>query len=392
MSTALFDRLDATLRSEGPAAAIDGLCRQLRDSREYGALFYALLMKRRFELGVLPVPTGPASDLPEAVHPAYEEAIRSAAREVGGLYLKAGNIPHAWPFFRMIDEPQPVRAALESHRPGPDEDIQPLVQIAFYEGVHATRGFDWILDRYGICNAITTAGSGEGAHADEVRQHCIRTLVRALYNELRARLTAEIEHRFNIPPDGADAPPDTPGIVRKLIVNRDWLFEDEAYHIDTSHLSSVVQMSMNLSPCPELNLARELCAYGAKLTGRFLGREDPPFDKGYADYEVYLSILAGDDVEAGLKHFREKVETTDVQEYGTFAAEVLVNLLLKLDRGAEAVAVARKYFANPEGRQLTCPGLNELCQRFEDWGTLADVAKEQGDAVHYLAGRIAGRK
>jgi hypothetical protein len=389
MSTALFDRLQATLRSEGPAAAIERLCRHLRDNGEYSALFYALLMKRRFELGVLPVPTGPASDLPEAVHPAYEEAIRTAAREVGGLYLKAGNIAQAWPFFRMIDETQPVRAALEKYEPGPDEDIQPLVHLAFYEGVHPTRGFDWILSRYGICNAITTAGSGESMQSDEARQYCIRALVRALYNELRHRLAAEIEGRFNIPPDGADAPPDTPGVVRKLITDREWLFEDEAYHIDTSHLSSVVQMSMNLSPCPELELARELCAYGAKLTGRFLGREDPPFDQGYTDYEVYLSILAGDSVETGLNHFRRKVETTDMQEYGTFAAEVFVNMLLKLDRGPEAVAVARKYLANPEGRQLTCPGLNELCQRFKEWDTLAEAAKEQGDAVHYLAGLIA---
>jgi hypothetical protein len=392
MNTALFERLQATLWSEGPAEAIDRLCGHLRDSGEYSALFYALLLKKRFELGVVPIPTGPATDLPENLHPAYEDAIRAAAREVGGLYLKAGNTPQAWPFFRMIDEPQAVRTALESHEPGPDDDIQPLVHIAFYEGVHPTRGFDWILSRYGICNAITTAGSGESAHSDEVRQYCIRALVRALYYELRGRLANEIEARFSIPPDGAGAPPDTPGIVRKLIADRDWLFEDEAYHIDTSHLSSVVQMSMNLPTCPELELARELCAYGAKLTGRFLGQEDPPFDKGYADYEVYLSILAGDNVEKGLDHFRQKVESTNPEVYGTFAAEVLVNLLLRLNRGAEAVAIARKHLANPEGRQLTCPNLNELCQRFRDWKTLAEVAREQGDAVHYLAGLIAAKK
>jgi hypothetical protein len=392
MSTALFDRLQATLRSEGPAAAIDRLCSQLRDCGEYSSLFYALLMKKRFELGVVPIPTGPASDLPESIHPAYEEAIRAAAREAGGLFLNAGSIAQAWPFFRMITEPEPVRAALQSHEPGPDEDIQPLVHIAFYEGVHPTRGFDWILSRYGICNAITTAGSGEGVHSDEARQYCIRALIRALYHELRGRLAAEIEHRFGIAPNGADAPENTPGVVRRLIADRDWLFEDEAYHIDTSHLSSVVQMSMNLPPCPELELARELCAYGRKLTGRFLGREDPPFDQGYADYEVYLSIVAGDNVEAGLDHFREKVENTDTQEYGTFAAEVMVNLLLRFDRGGESISVARKYLANPEGRQLSCPGVNELCQRFHDWDTLAEVAREQGDAVHYLAGMIAGKK
>src|SRR5262245_54331706 len=201
MTPALFDQLQTTLRSEGPAAAIDRLCGQLRTNREYNSLFYALLMKKRLELGVSPIPTGPASDLPESQHPVYEDAFRAAAREVGGLYLQEGSLPQAWAFFRMIDDPAPVRAALDTYQPNPDEDLQPLVHIAFYEGVHPRRGFDWILERYGICSAITTAGgSGELPHSDEVKQYCICSLVRALHTELRARLTAEIESKFNIPP------------------------------------------------------------------------------------------------------------------------------------------------------------------------------------------------
>jgi hypothetical protein len=295
----------------------------------------------------------------------------------------------------MIGENEPVRDALEAARPGEDEDIQPLVQIAFYEGVHPKKGFDWILGRYGICSAITTVGSGELPHGDEVRQYCIRALVRALYAELRARLTAEIQDRLGGPPAGADAPADTPGVLRKLIEGRDWLFGEEAYHIDTSHLSSVVQMSTLLQPCPELGMARELCAYGRRLSGRFLGRpEDPPFENGYADYDVYLSILAGDEVEKGLAHFHRKVEQYDPEEVGTYPAEVLVNLLLRLGRGKEALAVARKHLAAAEqqGRQLSCPNLNELCQRFRAYDTLAEVARELNDPVYYLAGLLAARK
>ncbi len=46
--------------------------------------------------------------------------------------------------------------------------------------------------------------------------------------------------------------------------------------------------------------------------------------------------------------------------------------------------------AAPEGRQLTYPNLNELCQRFGAHEALAAVAREQGDVVHFLAGRSAG--
>jgi hypothetical protein len=393
MQPALFDQLDSILRREGPGPAIDRLCQSLRASRDYNSLFYALLLKKRHELGVNPVPTGPAQDLPASAHAAYEEAIRAAAREVGGLHLDAGNIPQAWVYFRMIEEPDAVRTALDRHQPGDDEDLQPLIQIAFYEGIHPKKGFDWVLSRYGICSAITTVGGGNLPHAEEDKQYFIRALVRALYAELRVRLTADIEHRFSIAPAGADEPPDTPGVVRKLIEGRDWLFEDEAYHIDTSHLSSVVQLSTLLGPCAELTLARELCLYGQKLSGRFLAEEGPPFDNGYADYEVYLSILAGDEVDRGLAHFRKKADEADPEEIGTYPAEVLINLLLRLGRGAEAVAVGRKHLgrAAAEGRQLTCPGLNELCQRFDAYDDLAEVAREQGDVVHFLAGRIAAQ-
>src|SRR5208282_3654142 len=135
-----------------------------RGQKDYGGLFYALLMKKRHELGVLPVPTSPSQDLPVAVHQDYEEAIRGAGRLVCRLYLDEGNIPQAWPYARMLGEPQPVAAALDQYRPAEGEDIQQLVHIAFYEGVNPRKGFDWILDRFGLCNAITTLSSQELPH------------------------------------------------------------------------------------------------------------------------------------------------------------------------------------------------------------------------------------
>jgi len=388
-----FSRIQSTLLSQGPAKAIEELCDDLRQKKEYNSLFYALLMKKRQELGVVPIPTGPATDLPEDVHPAYEQAIREAAREVGGLYLAEGKLPQAWVYFRMIDDPAPVKAALDALTPGEDDDIQPLVGIAFYEGVHPEKGFGWILQRYGLCSAITTVGGGESTHSEAVKQYCVKALVRALYHELRGRLANEIESHTGKAPPEASLPPDTPGVVRRLVADNDWLFAEDAYHIDTSHLSSVVQMCMTLPPCPELALARELCTYGAKLTGRFVGQDEPPFDGGYPDYDIYLGILAGDDVEAGIAHFRKKVEAADPEEVGPFPAEVFVNLVVRLDRGAEAIEVARKYLvdAEAEGRQLTCPNLNELCQRYRAYDVLAEVAQQRGDAVHYLAGLIAAK-
>jgi hypothetical protein len=70
---------------------------------------------------------------------------------------------------------------------------------------------------------------------------------------------------------------------------------------------------------------------------------------------------------------------------------VFVNLLLKLDRKPEALAVAKQYLAG-ENRQLSCPGVYELCQQAGDFAGLADAAKTRGDGVSFLAGLIAGRR
>jgi hypothetical protein len=384
-----FDRLEAALQTEGPIAAIDELCAQVERTEDYPALFYALAMKKRHELGVLPVPTAPSQDLPAEVLPAYEKGLADAARRVGSLALQRGHIPQAWMFFRMLDESEPVRAAIETYQPDREADIQPVIQVAFAERVHPRKGFDWILERYGICSAITTLGGGEIPLEDEIKRYCIQALVRALHRELRERVMAEITEREGKAPEVASEPHDTPGILPRLLAMRDYLFADEAYHIDQSHLSSVVQMSVHLEPGLELTLARELCGYGQRLSGRFLPPGDAPFEDLYKGYGHFLAALDGDEVEENVGYFREQAETADPNVTGTYPAEVLVNLLVRLKKYPEALAVARKYLSQTGGQRLTCPGIPELCQKAGDFSTLAAFAREQGDVVHFLAGKIA---
>ncbi len=381
MDATIFDELANACAREGADVAALRLCERLEENKDYSSLFYALLLRERVRLGVSPIPTGPAVELPEHAHAEYEEAIRRAGRHVGELFLREGQLPQAWAYYRMLNEPRAVYQALDEYRPAEDEDLQALVQIAFYEGVHPRKGFDWILQRFGLCNAITTLSSQELPHTPEDRQYCLQALIRALYDELRERLAADIERHEGQPPAQTT--------IRETIAGRDWLFAEDAYHIDLSHLSSVAQMSMNLGPCPELNLARELCAYGQRLSGRFLGSGDPPFEDQYRAIGIYLALLAGDNIEEGLSYFREQAEKADPDTVGSYPAQVLVNLLLRLDRAKEALAAARKYLASEDNRQLSCPSIVDLCRKVGDYRTLAEVAREQGDPVHYLAGLIS---
>jgi hypothetical protein len=380
----LYDELRERLRQAGPAEAVGRLCDELRTRGDYGNLFYALLMRKRVELGVSPVPTGPATDLPAEVHGAYEDAIREAGREAGRLFLEKGDIPRAWNYFRMLGEPGPVAEALERYRPADGDDPQAVIEVAFQQGANPRKGFDLILDRYGICTAITMTGGYDFPHGPEVRAYCIRRLVLALYDQLQERLRSEVARE-----SGTDPGPSAG--VDDLLAGRDWLFADGMYHVDTSHLSSVVQMAMQLPPgSPELFPARALCRYGQRLheTHQFNG--DPPFDQLYRDVEVYLDALAGERVDEAIAHFRGKIAGPDPDgERDTFPAEVLVNLLLKLGRPDEALAVAREHLSDTAGRQLSCPSVFELCQQARDFSGLADAARRREDPVHYLAGLIA---
>lgn len=382
--SSMFEDLQRTLATDGPTAAIDRLIVLLRSSKDFAALFYALLMKKRHELGVTPIPTQPAQELPPGVHADYEEAIRQAGRTVGQLYLDDGDLPTAWNYFRLIGDAKPLKDVLDRYQPAEGEDVSPLIEIAFHHGVHPTKGFDLVLDRQGICSAITMVSSLESGLAPEVRTYCVRRLVAALYEQLTERLRIEIERH-----DGKAPPPSA--ALADLISSRPWLFGEDYYHVDISHLSSVVHLSLHLPPGDDgLTQARELCVYGARLSPKLQSPGEPPFEQLYRDAGIYLRVLAGVDVDAGIGHFRAKAKKIDLDR-GTLPAEVYVNLLVYSGRTADAIRNARTYLTDADERQLSCPGPMELCRRSNDFTGFADVARVRGDAVHFLAGLLAGQ-
>lgn len=378
----IYDQLAKVLADEGPAAAAERLCAELRAAGDFQNLFYALLLRERVRLGVSPFPAGPADDLPPEAHEPYEVAIREAAREVGGLFLARGNIPQAWPFYRLIGEPQPIREAIADYRPGPEEDPYPVVEIAWHQSVAPERGFDLVLDRAGVCSAITLVSSTDLSRYPDLRDYCVRRLVRALYDQLLERLRADRAA-------GGKEPPPTASVAELTADLGDSLAEG-GYHVDVSHLSSVAQMALQLPYCEEIGLARELCAYGAKLHESLRGRDDPPFENTYSDYGRYLDAVAGVDVESAVSHFVGKLPTAAVEGY-RYPAQVAINLLVRLGRTSEALAIARQYLAAEDQRTLSCPGVGELARRAGDFQALAEFARRQADPVSFLGAMLASR-
>jgi hypothetical protein len=291
------------------------------------------------------------------------------------LYLEAGEIARAWPYFRALGDPAPVAAAIEASQPDP-ESADSVIEIALGEGVHPLRGLELVLAQHGTCRAITLFDQ----YPDEAsREAGIGLLVDTLYGELKANLARAIEHHEGYAPSGS---------IPAMIAGRDWLFGEYDYYVDTSHLISILRYALDAANPATLAKAIEMARYGQKLAPMFQHRGDPPLDDVYADHRIWLQAVAGQDQDAAVAHFRAKVAALDLDQTGTYPAQVLVRFLLRLRRFAGAVDVFEAYLTETDPAYLSCPGLVELCRLAEDWPRLRELARRRGDAITFAAATL----
>ncbi len=388
MSTAEFDTLDRTLAASGPAEALDHLARTLADRGDFRALLDALLLRARHDLGLPMIQAGSLADIPEPERTRYEERYVEAIRDVGSRLLGAGEIAAAWAYFRAIAEKEPVARAIEAFVPTEGDDrLGQVVEVAFNQGAHPRRGFDLILDHYGTCSAISAF---DALPPDEAtRVHAADRLVRRLHDDLVANLRAEIARR------GQPSPREgTP--VAGLVEGRDWMFADDAYHLDVSHLASTVRLAPLLADPSTIALAVDLTEYGRRLSDRHRYEGDPPFEDHYGDHAAYLRALLGQDVDAAIARFRAKLPAPDPDpdpdgRDEAVAAQVLVRLLARIGRTEEAVEVAAAHLARHPESTLGCPSVAQLCQSLGRPDRLAAISRANGDLVHYAAARLEQR-
>jgi hypothetical protein len=376
---AAFDAVQEALRAEGPRTALARLAGHLEATGAYRALLDALLLRARYELGLPVVSSAQLSEIPEPVRTQYEEKYIDALRLVGSKYLDQGDIPSAWAYFRAIGETDRVARAIRDYRPSPqDERLGAVIEVAFNHGVDPLRGFELILEHYGTCSAIT-AFEQLPAHDEAVRRACVGRLIERLHADLSSNLRSDLADRGQLLPR-------TPATITDLVAGRDWLFADDAYHVDISHMASVVRMSVLVEDPALIALAVDLAEYGRRLSPRLQFEGYPPFERIFDDHASYLAALLGRDADAAVSHFRAKLAAYD-RESGeaAIAAQTLVNLLVKLNRLDAAIEVASDYFADtPEG-SLSCPGVAQLCQRAGVPQRLADIARDHHDLVNYTA-------
>ena len=378
---ALFNALTEQLRSGGRTAVLDHLAEILIEQKDYHKLFDARCQRKKYELELpLHQPTS-FSDVPDDKRQEFESAYMAAAREVGQYLLADKKLGHAWMYFNAIHETESLKEAIEQ-RPIPSEasdESEELIDVALYKLVHPVKGIQVLLRTHGTCKTITSLDQQFRNLSPDQRSECAAILVRTLHKDLFHSVQSEVAKRLTVV-----SPVDT---LRELIAGRDWLFADNNYHLDVSHLHSTVRFARSLRlNSPELALARDLAEYGLRLAPQFQYAGEPPFTDFYSAHINFFKFLSGEDSDAAWDYFQQQINSVQEESEQTLIAIVLVDLLSRTSQIEKALPFAEKFLLGPNPDFVV--EFSEMCQKTKRIDVLRSAAEARGDLVTFAAALV----
>ena len=372
-----FTTFKATLDQHGVDTALAQLTDSLRASGKYHELFEALKMQVRRSLGLPITYSDLGDDLGEAEQTALQDGLLTACREVGMALLSTGKVREGWMYLQPVGDKRAVAEKLSELTPH-EENLDEFVEVALYENVDPARGYGLVLEHYGTCNAITTLENLAPGRDRASTRIPISLLVRHVHTELSRSLRADITQQQGTEPQETT--------LAALVADRDWLFGEYSYHLDTSHLASTIRLARRVDDPDILRLALDLTAYGTKLNAQFQYPGEPPFEDLYPAHALYFSALLGERVDEALNYFREQAEGTDVHQMGTAVAEVYIDLLSRIQRYDDAIEAWIEMVPAGAHTSGLAPGLLELAEKGGRFQRLVDHFQQREDLLAYATG------
>lgn len=369
-----FDTVAETATAQGMTAATAQLAEHFRAAEQYHELFDLRLLQARLDLGLPAILTKGLDDLEEPLRTKMEDRYLDACREVGHLLLAAGRVREAWMYLRPVGDRAAVAEALEK-LPPQEDTVEQIVEVALYEGVHPRLGFELVIKNFGLCNAITTYDAQVHQRPRAERQEVAALLVRQIHGDLLQTLTDYLAKK-----QGKTHQETT---IAALVADRDWMFDDNEYHIDTSHLAAVVRFALVIDDAEALRLAIDLTEYGRRLSAMFQYPGQEPFVDTYPTHALFFRALVGEGVDEAVQYFRERAETAD--EQSSWPVEVYVGLLARLGRTEEAFEAAARQLASARTTGFA-PSLLDLAQRTGNYDRLLEISRQRGDLLGFTMG------
>ncbi len=361
--------------------ALSELAGYFEAEKKYHELFEVLKMQIRLGLGLPPAQAEPEGRMDQQREMELERGLLDACRRVGQLLVLEGRIREGWMYLRPVGDREAaadVMAGVEAT----DENLDELLEVLLQEGVDIRRGYALALERLGTCNSITMFESALAMRPREDQQVAAELLVRHVHGELMENVCRDIEQREGTPPAESS--------LEEILAARPELLQDGTYHLDTSHLASTVRFARVLDDRGPLALARDLAVYGKQLHPQYQYPGEEPFLDLYPASLAFFDALLGRRVDAGIRYFTHKADTVDPQQFGTVAAEVLVDLLSRVGRHDEALDEYRKRIPAGARTMGIAPTLLQLSQRLGDFEKMREICAQRGDVLGYAAATLTG--
>ncbi len=372
----IFDELQHLRNQSGSQSAVDRLIAYLESQGRFHEMFEALKMQLRLQLGLPAAQLDRNEKLSHDLELKLEQGLIEACRRVGEGFFKQGQIREGWMYMRPVGDRAAAAKVLEQIAVT-DDNVDELLEVLLHEGVDVGRGYQLALDRLGTCNSITLFESALGTKARSDQQVGAALLVKHVHTELLANLKRDITKREGKEPEEQTA--------EDLLKVRPDLLRDGSYHLDTSHLASTVRYARVLEKSDDLRLALDLTVYGRHLHPQFQYAGEEPFLDLYPSSAAFFRALLGQQVDQGIRYFTQKADSVDQGQFGTIAIEVLIDLLARCGRKAEAMRAYDKRM--PAGNRLLgiAPTMLELSIGLGEYQSMQSICRKRDDLLGYAA-------
>ncbi len=381
MSDSSFQELRDLRPQSSDGDVFQRLASVLRDRKDYHKLFDALCLQKKQEMGLpLGKPTS-FEDVPTDRRDEFEKTYMTAAREVGQLLLADNKPSQAFIYFHAIRETEPIRAAVEQFviPRETSEASEEMLELALFKSVHPVKGVQIMLKTHGTCSTITALDQSFSRMTPEDRAACAAMMVRTLHGELLASVQREVSQKMPFAPPAKT--------LRELCAGREWLFADNNYHIDVSHLHATTRFARSLSPgAKELELACDLTEYASQLAPQFQYAGEPPFQDYYPAHREFFKVLLNVDRDAALEYFQKQLMAEPDPPDQAMIAYVIVDLLVRIDRFADAVPIAEQYLLNTD--EDFAAAFAELCEKAGRFDVLERTAEARNDLVTFATALV----
>lgn len=377
-----FDDLEATLAKSGIDGAYAKLSEVLRSSGRFHDLFDVRLMQGRRKFGLPPAPTTGLDDLPEADRSRMEEVYLDACREVGGLLLENGKPREAWMYLRPTGEKGAIAKRLRELADD-ESQRQHVIELALHEGICPRLGFELVLKHYGLCNAISMFDAEMHRRPKSDRQEVARLLLNQIHADLTRGLIQEITRKRG------SAPPET--TIEGLVAERDWLFADNDYHVDTSHLAAITRFSLTLEDPADLRKAIDLTEYGRRLSPQYQFAGQEPFGDVYPTHALFFRALLGEGVDEAIEYFGGRAKELGGTEAGLFPAEIYVGLLSRLGRHEAALEAAAELIPLGAPSLGFAPSLFDSARSAGKLDRYRGICRERDDLLGFVSALAESR-